>query len=322
MAQNPIDQHTVPKVYLKRFLPEGQNKLFALNVKPFEWKHKIKRYTPSQICYEPDFYTINTDDFLERLDTKDKYFIEKESFEYENNFLKEIFNQITNPQKLTLSYPKARKLLKMLLNIKRRNQAFRNVYLNKDVINRVVENQISGLRQNENLIKEGLKKTGILLDVNEVENLFRAKLKNKQYVFDMYREGFVNFWDDEKDSYNSRLVEALVKLKFFVVKTTPQNPFITNDNPGVTMMNNETIKNLGFNKNFFAFFFPIDPLHTLMFNRTAIDDAITFKKIVYRPAEQFIVDFVNHSAIDNCNKYAFSNCQDTLDNLKKHKLEN
>lgn len=309
--QNPINQHIVPEVLLKNFSFNKEGFLFRANIKSIFPGVHPKKVNVSGICYQPDYFTIETSRLLEKYDLEDKYFIEKEAFDYENNLLQKSINKVIERQPLNIKI--ARSFLNALLSIKRRNQSFRTGF-NSENFKGLANNHIEKLK----LWDEHL---AILVE-KELKN--RLESDGDKLLFDIYREGFIMQTLGIPLESDERILNNLSKLEFFIYETTLENPFIINDNPGCTIQKDETVMNTGL-FDFHTFMFPLAPEYMLMILSNKKESFSTrykgIKKVNYRIASKEIVEFCNKAAVVNCIQNIFSNNESVLKNLieKYHK---
>lgn len=97
------------------------------------------------------------------------------------------------------------------------------------------------------------------------------------------------------------------------------NPFITNDNPGATLVKDDRIVNTQFS-DWYAFSFPISP--DFMFMILNQDDHSLFahnriKVVEHRTIDKEFVGYANKACIHNANEMIISNSKAVLEDLKK-----
>lgn len=317
-VQNPIKQHIVPQVYLKRFIASDDNGFFyKLRVKPLEWeRHLIKKVSPSQVCYIEDFYTIETEDTLRTHGISDRYFIEKNSFPYENSFLNEIMNKIATKKQIRWS--DAEKFVEMLLSIKSRNVNFQKGFLDKNRMLKIGSKYVKILRQVETKHKVNLKKKGIPPVADKVEHLLLENLNNEQYVNDIYRKRFLEEVGENNEKYEQKLAKQLSQWSFFIFHTNTAYPFICSDNPGGVFTKQERAYSIGFNDDFHSFFFPLSPQHLFVLTLGHKDKRRRFfKEINHRVAEKPLIDNFNKAAFALCNENVFATDRVTLERVRE-----
>lgn len=308
------DQHIVPKVYLKRFTFDNKTQLYKLPIKSPYNNIKTKEASTTSICYEENYFTIGTKKLLEKYDISDPYFIEKEAFKYENDFLEKYLNDLCSSK--VISKKKAIELVKIILSIKRRNTVMRDIFLNEEIVNKSLDKNLEIMEKRIEKFKDKFSEIGVDLDetVKKVSRKVKSDFTKKDFLTDLFRE---NFLEETKGiSRIDSLINLLVSKVFYVYKTTEDYPFITNDNPGCTTLKNDEIVDTNFSDwEFYSF--PIDPLHMLIIVKTHNDrDMTVFKNIKHILATKKFVDLANKASVINCNKLIISNKRELLDSLK------
>ncbi|WP_354004197.1 DUF4238 domain-containing protein [Spirosoma liriopis] len=108
------------------------------------------------------------------------------------------------------------------------------------------------------------------------------------------------------------MAESLVQSDWIVFQTTLRYPFITSDNPGFCMDENDRVYNLNFNE-WMGFAFPLTPEYFLLIvNQTGSQKNNDNKLIHYRRAEQELVSILNRASFSVSYKRGLSNDKNTL----------
>lgn len=313
MKREPIQHHYVPKVYLKNFSCDSNGNIYRLDIKLPFGNVTPKLSHINRVCKEDNFYKIETKELLSRYNLQDPYFIEKKAFDYENSFLNRISEKLS--KKRAVSNRDAKRLIKTLLSIKRRNKSFKEAYHNSDLVKGVTEKNIQELKLKAELSKDKFSEHGvdIIQIADRVEGWMNEMMFKKEYITDMYREGFI--LDLNSEEREKELIEQLSALKFFVFQTTPDYPFITSDNPGFTVTPDEKIVNTGFS-DWSVFSFPINPqLLFIVMNGQRDEHDVIMKTIHYRYANRQFVDLANKAAVSNCNETVLSHNKEVLNKI-------
>lgn len=115
---NPINNHYVPQVYFKAF-GDSQKQVYQLKRK----YRKISKKSIAQICYEPNYFTIQRDETKLFNNVTDPYHIEKHAFKKHENLYERILKKITFPSlnQTRLTKSEVKTFLEILITIKRRN---------------------------------------------------------------------------------------------------------------------------------------------------------------------------------------------------------
>jgi len=183
----------------------------------------------------------------------------------------------------------------------------------------IVDNQIAALNNSSRKFKDKFEKKGIDLEqiTTRVTSTMEEYFTNKDFLSDLFLEGFLD--ESENKHLVDHLVESLSAKKFFVFKTTSENSFITNDNPGCSMIKGDKIRNTSFNNNWEAFLIPIDPLSLLVVLENEEEkDISVFKDIHYRKANLDFVELTNKASVANCNEAIFSDNKELLNRLNEN----
>ncbi len=192
MNPKPKKQHFVPKVYLKEFAHNKKTgDIYRLDIKS-KYKNVFPKLSNiSRICIEPDCYTIETQELLERYEIRDPYFIERNVFDYENSFISKIIKKVTRKRQINLR--DARKLIATIISIKRRNKAFRVNFHDDKTIREIKNNQILSLRISEEKNKSQFLVKGVDISgiSDRIESWMNEMFSRPEYKNDLYREGFL-----------------------------------------------------------------------------------------------------------------------------------
>lgn len=302
---NPVKQHFVPEVYLKRFCIKKDGMLYTLKVK-VEHPTKVKLVNKSNICYEPDRYTFDSQEFMIDLNVKDPYAIEKNCFQYENSVLETLFDKIDNFQKFTKS--EYEKLLRILFDIKQRNPSYSKMLHEIDFMSIASTNEITKYQiQARELLKSyGLSNQEIDETIEVAFNKIRNKFQDDNHKNNFYRSGFL-----ETNEVKEELINKLLKWEALVLFTDYSNPFITSDNPGFTLDAKNRILNTNFNKALF-FVFPISPKSLLILKKAENVSLEIFKQINYLKAKPYEVLNFNCATLKSSNKLIISQLEEQL----------
>ena len=128
----PIKHHIVPKTYLGLFT-NAREKLYKIKVNDIPRQKNgtyriapLKEWNVSQVCYKENMYKLSKSKVIFRigLEINDDNFVEKNCFQWYENNLESIINQIKKRQSY-LTVTDATILIKGLIHIKIRNNYFR-----------------------------------------------------------------------------------------------------------------------------------------------------------------------------------------------------
>jgi len=305
---NPIDQHYVPKVYLKKFSIEES--LFYLRIKPFYTKNFPKKIFTSGICYEPHIYTFQSEYYLQKDEVQTPFEVELNQFNYEDTFLTYSFDCLINTQQL--SKDDFFKFLRMLLDIKRRNPVSRNVYRNPKNIDKIKADIDKKVEYYWNNIISEKDKRG--QDKDKLLATARKKLTNlysdANFIDDNYRHGFI-----KEAGVFLNLTKKLEKCVCKIYKAENKLFFITSDNPGLNISNEQNATN--YFKNVERFLFPLDSKHIFVafWNETAKDFNKETRKLELVRASADFVEKANEMIVSNCNNFIYSEEKKILEEI-------
>lgn len=311
-SENPKKHHFVPESYLQNFSFDSAGNLYVLPIKSPYKNIKVKKLNKSQICYEKYLYKIKTSEFLDKLNIDDPFTLEKNLFDYEENFLNKISSKFSNKEDINKS--DAKNLIRMLLNFKHRNKVLLkpfSTFFKIGVKERleIVKNKISAHKEEygDELVDNLLLK----LDKEVLKNI-----DNEDFISDHFNKTLKDLTQGHNETHNW-LVNQMLKSKFYIFCTTPNFPFITNDNPGFTMHDGDIVRNTLVN-GAKAFAFPVTPLHLFVISP---NDTEGFKSIIkpinYRFTNQKFVELTNNATIINSSKIIISNRKEILEDIRK-----
>lgn len=279
---NPQKHHFVPEVYLKAFA-DSQKSLFQLK----KGMSKINRISISQVCFKWDLYKIHSDDTLVLNKIKDTYHIEKVAFKKQENNYARLLHKIIE---LTVSTQNILRsefflFLEMLIFIKRRNPSFKNVMVQK----------YKGYVQSEDFqlaVQPGIEISRKVDKIDPevyVKNYVREVLESDEKQSDMYVQRFIK--DDNGGM--TKLIEMLMNYKIFIYHAPFGTQFVTCDNPGFTIANEQLYQFGGFGFNF-QFLFPLTPSCCLYISKSYPDENLMiYKKIISVGVDEALVRRVN-----------------------------
>lgn len=257
---NPRNHHFIPQVYLKEF-SNSEKKLFQLK----KGYKKISNKSVAQICYEADYFKVNSKDILSFHKLEDQYHIEKNIFKKQENAYPKLLRKITFPSLESFLLKKSDVLffLEILITIKRRNPIYRN--------------QIINLYKKHVASEQFKKDLEIVIDISKrVDNIDSVEYL-KKYVeeaetnsvkqSDMYLQGFL----DESNKTAKNAAEILLQYKLFIYHAPYGFEFLTSDNPGFTLSHENQLLSFGGFRGTFKFIFPLTPKCCLLISSKEID---------------------------------------------------
>ncbi|MFO7720322.1 MAG: DUF4238 domain-containing protein [Gillisia sp.] len=297
----PVKHHYVPQIYLKRFSLNLNGDLYTLKTNS-SYPANVKLTNKNKICYGLKRYTFDDQEVMDMYKIEDPNIIEKSCFSYENNDLEYLFDKIDYNKKLTKS--EFEKLVRIIVNVKLRNPVFSDSYSKFDPKSTRVQKETKKIR---NEATQFCKILGLDTDlVNKAVEMVYEKFKDENYLLNVYRAGI--YGDEE---VREELIRKLKNWEMIVLNTDYENPFITSDNPGFNLNENNHIFNADFDF-VNALVFPISPKSILVLKRSENQDLEIFKKIQYRRMNIQGVLSINKATSQNANKIIISNSKEQL----------
>jgi Protein of unknown function (DUF4238) len=303
----PKKHHIVPESYLKLFA-DLKEELFRIKTNEIPQKIKngilgsssLKKFNVSQICYKEDFYKIQNNPTLGIHNITDEYQIEKESFKWYENNLELIIKNIRNRQTY-LTLKDAEILCKGLLNIKIRNNHFRdNVIKNENMgefLSKVFRKLPVTIQENKDAIEFiGKMKT----DFDENPNLVN-QLQNKSLLDN----------NNNDDRATNKVYDLCMNSQWNILEATINDMFITSDNPGFCVDENNVLENTKFG-DLFTWYFPLNPLHCLRVNRSINETIKSLKPLNITDADSELVKMININTCRLANSDIYSSSRPTI----------
>ncbi len=312
MKQQYKDHHIVPKTYLNQFTKHN-GKLLKIRLNRDTFPKQLKEFHPSQICYKPNFFKIDNDFILKQFNLSDALYIEKNAFKSYENGLEKIISSIRKQQNY-LDICDATLLVKGLLSIKQRNESVRRTYDTSN-INSVFDNYIQEMeiqREEWETILSRIEDYNFEKLAYLIEKMRNNWLTNPLLLKDLHNQSILNTYFN-KQTLLSELPNFLIKLPWIIYETTVKDFYITSDNPGFCIDENEIMHNTKF-AGTFAFLFPLTPLHLLFISNIFIKDhpQTNIKKLHFINAEPNFAKLVNRATTVNSNREIYSNSEITL----------
>jgi len=115
----------------------------------------------------------------------------------------------------------------------------------------------------------------------------------------------------EGDKVYDKIKDITLKCHWQILETTIKNMFITSDNPGFCIDDDEYVHNTKFGGSF-SFFYPLTPFHCLLINNESIDDIISVKKLKFTDANKELVEMINFATCINANVEIYSHSENTI----------
>ena len=299
----PQNHHFVPKVYLERFAADKSGIIYKLNKNIH--RAYAKPVNISGVCYEKNLYRLFSDYYKDLHGIEDENYIEKNSFWYEKEILRNLFDIMTKQE--IIYRTDYTEILKIIVSIKRRNPVMRTFFDNHNISNDSVENKfqdlvpfLEGVGLSEELIEEYRKVTieKFLKMGNDLT--FRRGMYLTGHLREIENQNVVN------------IIEILSKWDPIIMYTSIDCPFVCSDNPGHTLNKNGYIFNTNIdNINYFTF--PLSSTHCLILRKNIYNNPYLIKmRIPKVPASLNDIRVINNCTYANCDKYILSNSKTEL----------
>lgn len=306
-----MNQHYVPKVYLKQF-ESNRKKLYSLHNKAHKFSPYVKEVTKGQLGYLPDFYTIKNEKNLERLGLSDKDAIEKVFNARVENRFEKILARLLSPLQ-TLSMQDAKEVLVMLLAMKQRNPMFRRVFESPQTLITAFDRRFDEVFEARATFEKILKREGVMSFEDFVEygrNYVHKFAHDPNTPQDLHTERIVKLYQNE-ETIIKEIAGSLLGCEWYIFETNHQRPFITSDNPGFCIDNNERVHNLKFS-NFAEFVFPLTPKYLLLITARSTEQVGSLKQIYHQLAKPDLVKLINRATFEVSFQKLLSNDENSL----------
>lgn len=306
-----MDQHYIPKVYLKQF-ESGRKKLYSLHNKAHKSSPRVKEVNKSQLGYYSDFYTIKSENILNQLGLSDKDVIENVYNPRVENRFEKLLAHLLSPSK-KMSLQDAKEVLLMLISIKQRNPMFRKVFENPQTITEAANRSFEEIFEHRATFEKILKREGRMSFEEFIEY---GRERTYEYAYDpntpqnIHTEGIINLYQN-KETIVKKIASLLLSCEWYIFEATPQRLFITSDNPGFCIDNNERVHNLNFD-DCTEFCFPLTPKHILIIAAQFTERVGSEKQIHHRSARPDLVELINRATFEVSYKKLLSNDENSL----------
>lgn len=233
-------------------------------------------------------------------DITDEFIIEKEAFKWYENNLESIIQKILNRQ--TYLYPKDAEILcKGLLNIKIRNNYFRDSILSKENIGDFLD---SVLKDFPLIMQENKDVIGL------IEKMKIDFAKNPNLINQLQNKSLLDNNTNDDRSINN-IYDLCINSQWTILETTINNMFITSDNPGFCIDENNLLENTKFGDSF-TWYFPLTPFHCLRVDKRIKETTQSLKPLHFTDADSETVKSINLNTCQLANADIYSLSSETL----------
>ena len=303
------DHHYVPQCYLRKFLPTGKPQLYYLSTGKQNFPRRVLRAAPKSVCFEKGLYQIETENVRKQTPDGDAFFIERRAFPYETKELIDLIATLEQGRSLIASV-RAKRLVAILLDLKRRNIYFRNAFIDPHSIEEFKH-------QYSRELTEWMERTGETPEKQQFakyqEERVHRELSDEAFKRDLYRSALIKNIDRPPGSV-SQVLRQIEGYKLEISQTDSHYPLITSDNPGFCLMDDGSVYPVRFSLEMKVFCSPLTP--TMMLSLRGPRELTTaFKTITRRNLPPHMVQNLNMAIMATSTGYVYSNSKSTLETL-------
>lgn len=294
----PIDHHFVPKTYLKRFT-NSENFFWnlTLNYSTIQYKY------PTEVCYKKYYFKLQSQDNWILPKINDPNIIEKLAFEKQENEYEKLLEKIIIVQPNSgIEKSEALLFLETLVSIKRRNPTYREkvIPIFKEAINSIDFKELK-------LPEEISQRINNIVSVKSYGNYIKDSLNSDEIQNDIYLQSFFN-------NLSISTAELLIKYKLFLYRAPYGSEFITSDNPGFTLINDNLLLSFGGFGFPFILIFPITPQYCLYIDNSYPDNNYSC------PTKDISIITIDKQKLDRINSYTYKLAIERVFSLSKTTL--
>lgn len=290
----PKKHHFVPQVYLNNFA-DHQKRMFQGSLR-FK---KISETHPSKVCYRTYYNTIVREEARIVNGNFDPLHLETRFFKKQEDQFGALCKKVTSytslPQPLKKS--EAFRLIEILITIKRRNPTV------KDWMVEAYRNAINapGFKPRIQPVLDLAKE----IDRADPEPYYASFVDEINSDSTRLNDAYLLSFIDDQKRVTERAVGEYLKHKIFMLHAPSGSQFITSDNPGFTVVNEEIV-NYGALAHDFMFVFPLTPAVCLVISASEKEVLHLYEKpIFHKQINSQGVDEVNMGTIAVANEKMF-----------------
>jgi hypothetical protein len=303
-----MDQHFLPQCYLNEFTnPDGtfwtlDNDLLKAGRNIF-----IRKKTPAQVCYQPDYYTLDMKlpPNYHNLDKEDPLLIEKQLFRRYENEYPNIIKQIRN--RASLTHSQAELLLRALISIKLRNKFIRDEYsgdAHKNIINEIFNKDLRASIYDAKQSFPNMTEAEIRAAIATVKD---QATNDPEFIKMLHLVGLIDR-ERNPDSVINKITQLFLNKEWVIYESDFSAFFVCTDNPGFCVDSKDTVNNIKFAD--CTLYFPLTPLFCLVISDQKNDVAFyqnAVKKVCqYKPATAQFVNQINNGLLFNFTQYVIA----------------
>ncbi len=298
----PKKHHFVPECYLRKFIHKNELSVLDISKVKKGYKEYIRKKKPAQVCYEHEYYsisdTLRTDAF--GLNNFEELFIESILLRKIEERYNTLFSKITRDTSIALK--DAIDWSDFIIQMK-----IRNPYYQKNI----KRNQDKWVEDSMRDIYKQLPQEGRYLNVpEEIKKAMNDSIVDKykadiDFSKKIQLSTIINR-DSDNPLTNERFRQALINCQWYLLIAEKEPYFITSDNPGFSVTDQD---NLIYNTRFinhFSFYFPLSPNYCLLINDHNLDNSYKEqhmnKPIIKTTVSPSLIIWVNNKTIQLINK--------------------
>ena len=276
-------------------------------------KPHIRSKTPTQIAYEPDMYTMDTNlpYGYNKLSKVRPYVIEQDIFwRYEKEYpfiIQTIRNR--NP----LGREQAEMFIYSLISIKLRNKFILDPEKQKALLKNVMAEGKEDMIEKSMVLYPDMTREEKLVTIGDVEQ----KIGNSDEFVKGANLSALLERETGKRAIIMDIATKLINCQWKIIESDFSTLFITTDNPGYCLDSQSQPYNTKFDD--CTFVFPLTPMLCLIISDKANDFAYqqnpTYKPLIYQPGNAELITAINNTGTRFCNRYILSQTKQTLNSM-------
>lgn len=305
--QRSQNHHYVPKCYLKNFSADGKVSVLDVRKVINGIPHYVKALSPKAICTFEDYYKIpatasDSSNIYFQLNSLDELFVESTVLHnLEDKYGKILYPSLISKTEITMQ--EAIDISDFIIQLKLRNPYwFEQQQKKKDDM---IDKAINNIYQDNFVLNPRF--ANIPTSIKEIvaDHVKQGAINNPNFSKMMQLFSLINR-ASSNEKRNQEIRQSIIDCEWKLL-TAPKNglKFITSDNPGFAIGNDNLIYNTKFTEGF-LFYFPVSPKHCLAISDANLDLSFskgqTEKSIKHLNIDDKMVLHINDRAIQKINK--------------------
>jgi len=255
-----MDQHFVPKAYLKGFT-DVKNRIWRKQLTS-KYATKVKFSSVTGTGYLRDFYRIEGKWRLEGPFENPNCLEDQIRKQFEDNLEKQLLSLTKFISVPTYSARYA--FAQTLLHLKRRNQYYRENFYNKHNMREIKDQSLRTLfPRGSSFVNQLAEDNGMTYEqfIDWANTLADGIIDQQDAEKEFHNLSLLNEGNQQRAAHH-RVYVNLASAQWTIYEAPLFNGFITSDNPGFLMDQHGAVKNTGF-EGHFRFFFPLNSQYLL-----------------------------------------------------------